>query len=341
MTLLRLAGFSAVRVTSSGARAHRADPARGDGARERRPAAAPARRPRLRLGLQRGLAHDAADARRPEGVRELRGRDRARHPGLPRRDRRQRAEPEPLLAAAVRPDRRGAAAPAYLRLLAATYDALKAASPDVRVWGGALAPRGVDRPNTGRDTLSPTRFLRDLGEAYRASGRTLPVMDGSRSIRTRQLQRSRRRAAVRPRPPRAHRLGQARPAARQGLRRHGTGRLGAADPLRRVRRRDGDPGGQARALRRRRARDDAPCRRDDAGGRLPPRAPARVLPVERRRLPALPRPGRGRSAGLAVRARLRGRHAEDLARAGSAGDGAGGDGSVRAARSWQRCRPRS
>ena len=72
----------------------------------------------------------------------------------------------------------GASAPAYLRLLAQTYDALKAASPDVRVWGGALAPRGVDKPNTGRDTISPTRFLRELGAAYRKSGRALPVMDG-------------------------------------------------------------------------------------------------------------------------------------------------------------------
>ena len=73
---------------------------------------------------------------------------------------------------------KGASAPAYLRLLAATYDALKAASPEVRVWGGALAPRGIDRPWTGRDTLSPTRFLRELGEAYRKSRRALPIMDG-------------------------------------------------------------------------------------------------------------------------------------------------------------------
>ena len=72
----------------------------------------------------------------------------------------------------------GASAPAYLRLLATTYDALKTAAPDVRVWGGALAPRGVDKPYTGRDTISPTRFLRELGAAYRKSGRTLPVMDG-------------------------------------------------------------------------------------------------------------------------------------------------------------------
>ncbi len=75
-------------------------------------------------------------------------------------------------------DGSGASAPAYFALLAETYDAVKVASPGVRVWGGALAPRGVDRPNTGRDTISPTRFIRELGAAYRASGRTAPVMDG-------------------------------------------------------------------------------------------------------------------------------------------------------------------
>jgi hypothetical protein len=70
------------------------------------------------------------------------------------------------------------AAPAYLALLAETYDAVKAAREDVRIWGGATAPRGIDRPNTGRDTHSPTTFIRDLGLAYRASGRDRPVMDG-------------------------------------------------------------------------------------------------------------------------------------------------------------------
>jgi hypothetical protein len=69
------------------------------------------------------------------------------------------------------------AAPAYLTLLAQTYDALKDVSADLQVYGGALAPRGIDRPNTGRDTHSPTAFIRDLGAAYRASGRTEPVMD--------------------------------------------------------------------------------------------------------------------------------------------------------------------
>jgi hypothetical protein len=76
------------------------------------------------------------------------------------------------------PDGTGASAPAYLSLLAVTYDAVKAAAPEARIWGGALAPRGVDKPGTGRDTISPTRFLRELGQAYRASGRATPVMDG-------------------------------------------------------------------------------------------------------------------------------------------------------------------
>ncbi len=46
------------------------------------------------------------------------------------------------------------------------------------VWGGALAPRGIDRPGTGRDTHSPTTFIQDLGAALRASGREEPPFDG-------------------------------------------------------------------------------------------------------------------------------------------------------------------
>jgi hypothetical protein len=70
-----------------------------------------------------------------------------------------------------------AAAPAYERLLATTYDALKAVDPKLEVLGGALAPRGGDVPGTGRDTHSPTAFIRDLGASYRLSGRTTPIMD--------------------------------------------------------------------------------------------------------------------------------------------------------------------
>src|SRR6266849_4792212 len=71
-----------------------------------------------------------------------------------------------------------AAAPAYESLLATTYDAVKAAAPEVTVLGGALSPRGGDVPNGLRPTHSPTVFIQDLGQAYRDSGRTTPIMDG-------------------------------------------------------------------------------------------------------------------------------------------------------------------
>jgi len=70
-----------------------------------------------------------------------------------------------------------AAAPAYETLLARTYDAVKAADSSVRVLGGAVSPRGGDVPGV-RPTHSPTVFIRDLGVAYRASGRATPIMDG-------------------------------------------------------------------------------------------------------------------------------------------------------------------
>jgi hypothetical protein len=75
-------------------------------------------------------------------------------------------------------DGSNASAPAYLSLLGKTYDALKAVDPSLRVWGGALAPRGSDRPDGIRPTSSPTAFIQAMGVAYRASGRALPVMDG-------------------------------------------------------------------------------------------------------------------------------------------------------------------
>ena len=76
-----------------------------------------------------------------------------------------------------RRDGSDAAAPAYLELLAETYDAIKVGNPDVNVIGAGLAPRGGDDPHASRQTHSPTRFIEDLGAAYRASGRTKPVMD--------------------------------------------------------------------------------------------------------------------------------------------------------------------
>src|SRR5439155_8777106 len=71
-----------------------------------------------------------------------------------------------------------AAAAAYESLLATTYDAIKAAAPAVTVVGGAVSPRGSDVPNGIRPTHSPTVFIEDMGQAYQASGRTRPIMDG-------------------------------------------------------------------------------------------------------------------------------------------------------------------
>jgi hypothetical protein len=70
-----------------------------------------------------------------------------------------------------------AAAAGYLPLLAQTYDAIKAVDSKIDVIGGALAARGSDNPQGSRPTHSPTQFIKDLGAAYRASGRTKPIFD--------------------------------------------------------------------------------------------------------------------------------------------------------------------
>ena len=54
---------------------------------------------------------------------------------------------------------------------------MKSVSPNVEVMGGALSPRGSDKPDGVRPTHSPTAFIHDLGAAYRASGRQRPIMD--------------------------------------------------------------------------------------------------------------------------------------------------------------------
>jgi hypothetical protein len=69
------------------------------------------------------------------------------------------------------------AARSYELLLAKTYDTLKSISPDVNVIGGALASHGQDEARSTRPTHSPTTFIADLGKAYRATGRTKPIMD--------------------------------------------------------------------------------------------------------------------------------------------------------------------
>ena len=67
---------------------------------------------------------------------------------------------------------------AFQALLARSYDALKAVDPGITVIGVGLSPRGNDNPRAKSNiSMSPVRFIRELGRAYRASGRRAPIMD--------------------------------------------------------------------------------------------------------------------------------------------------------------------
>ena len=61
----------------------------------------------------------------------------------------------------------------YEALLARCYDILHQAVPSVRVLGLALSSTGYDDAGSH----SPGVFIRKVGDAYRASGRTAPVLD--------------------------------------------------------------------------------------------------------------------------------------------------------------------
>ncbi|HEV3479453.1 MAG TPA: hypothetical protein VG144_08380 [Gaiellaceae bacterium] len=67
---------------------------------------------------------------------------------------------------------------AYERVLARAYDALKAADTSITVIGVSLSPRGNDNPLAAVNaSTSPVRCIREMGVAYRASGRKRPIMD--------------------------------------------------------------------------------------------------------------------------------------------------------------------
>jgi hypothetical protein len=71
-----------------------------------------------------------------------------------------------------------AAPRAYEALLARCWDVLHAERADVNVLGPSTAPRGNDRAGAASNVShSPMRFLQELGEAYRASGRERPILD--------------------------------------------------------------------------------------------------------------------------------------------------------------------
>ena len=76
-----------------------------------------------------------------------------------------------------KPNGKIAAAATYEKALAASYDALKAVDANIDVIGLAVSSRGDDRPGSRRNTISPVRFIKAVGDAYRASGRTKPIMD--------------------------------------------------------------------------------------------------------------------------------------------------------------------
>ena len=71
-----------------------------------------------------------------------------------------------------------AAAADYEHTLAAAYDELKTVRPDAIVWGPAISSRGNDNPHAiSNPSHSPVWFIKDLGDAYRASHRAKPIFD--------------------------------------------------------------------------------------------------------------------------------------------------------------------
>ena len=166
------------------------------------------------------------------------------------------------------------AAPAYTSLLARTYDALKAVSPEDQ--GLRRQPRAA---RLRRRRLAPADALADAVHPRHGRARIAPAAGrsrswtSSRSTRTRRALRS-RRAAAHGHVPRVRRLRQARGAPRHSLRRHRAARLEAPDRVHGVRRPVADPA--ERAGRRTRTLD-SPLGKDA----VPEKTQARVLPRRR------------------------------------------------------------
>lgn len=71
-----------------------------------------------------------------------------------------------------------AAATDYEHTLAQSYDALKTVRPDSTVWGPAISSRGNDNAHASSNpSHSPVWFIKYLGDAYKASGRSKPIFD--------------------------------------------------------------------------------------------------------------------------------------------------------------------
>ncbi|MEZ5099827.1 MAG: hypothetical protein R3C15_08555 [Thermoleophilia bacterium] len=75
-------------------------------------------------------------------------------------------------------DGSSAAPAAYEALVAQCWDTLHAARADVNVIAASTSPRGNDRPFARSNVShSPGSFIRQMGKAYRASGRTQRIFD--------------------------------------------------------------------------------------------------------------------------------------------------------------------
>ena len=302
MTMLRLAGFRSVRITSIW-RPGLSAPTAGELGVLRNVEGA-AQLSGVRVFVSVYAAGSGTTPLTPAAQADFAGYAAAiARLALHRRpDRRQRAEPQPLLAPSVRARRRErGCAGVPLSLLALTYDAVKSADPSVRVWGGALAR--WDRPSEHRTRHA----LAD--EVHRrprcgVSGKQAHEPDHGRA-RDPPVRRELEHPADLC-PPNSRRRSGSRTGKLVGL--LGTAfdgtafRLDAPDPLRGVRGRDHDPDRQGVTLLGRRADDDA-AGVDESKQAATARgsAGARVLPAHRRRVLRLPRAGRDCARVLAVR----------------------------------------
>ena len=164
------------------------------------------------------------------------------------------------------PDGTDAAAPAYLALLAQTYDAIKARRPGDHASGAAHSrPAASTEPNTGRDTHSPTAFISRPGRgvprqrphaAGHGRARLPPVRRRRRTCSPTSHIRTRRRSA-------SPTTTEARDAPRPGVRRNragGIARCRSSTTSSASSRRS--PQAKAKPLHRHRADDDEARRRD-------------------------------------------------------------------------------
>ena len=212
-------------------------------------------------------------------------------PGIRNVDRRQRAEPQPLLAPAVRRrnrrERRAGRLPqaprAHLRRAEGGLARPSASTAARSRRAGATAPAACVPP-TRRRSSSRSSASRTARAAARRRSWTR-----SRSTPT-PTTRARRPTTAHPaeHDDRDRRLRQARRAPRPGLRRHGAARIEPPHPVRGVRRGVADPGRQGRPLHGRRADDHPAGRRGDPGRFLRAGARARLLPAQRRGHAPLP-----------------------------------------------------